>query len=72
MKKIVVLLWLVILTACAGCQSTSGPAQPLIGITSVYKVDNQNNSPSTTVNFAYVKAVAENGGVPLVLPTISG
>jgi len=24
------------------------------------------------VNFAYVKAVAENGGVPLVLPTISG
>ncbi len=72
MKKIVVLLWLVILTACAGCQSTSGPARPLIGITSVYKVDKEDNSASTTVNFAYVKAVAENGGVPLVLPTISG
>ncbi len=72
MKKIVVLLCLVILTACAGCQSTYKPSRPLIGITSVYKVDNQNNSVSTTVNFAYVKAVAENGGVPLVLPTISG
>ncbi len=72
MKKIVVLLCLVILTACVGCQSTSGPSRPLIGITSVYKVDKENDSASTLVNFAYVKAVAENGGVPVVLPSISG
>jgi len=72
MKKIVVLLWLMILTACVGCQSTSGPSRPLIGITSVYKVDEKDNSASTLVNFAYVKAVAENGGAPVVLPTISG
>lgn len=70
-KKIVVLLWLAILTACAGCQSTSGPARPLIGITSVYKVNEEDNSASTLVNFAYVEAVAENGGVPVVLPTVT-
>lgn len=71
-KKMLVLLWLAILAACGGCQSACGPARPLIGITSVYKVDKENDSASTLVNFAYVKAVAENGGVPVVLPTISG
>ncbi len=71
MKKIVVLLWLVILTACTGCQSTYKPSQPLIGITSVYKVDKEDNSASTMVGFTYVEAVAENGGVPVVLPTVT-
>lgn len=72
MKKILVLLLLAILVACVGCKSTSGPARPLIGITSVYKVDKENNSASASVDFAYIKAVAENGGVPVVLPSISG
>ena len=67
--KMILLLALAILTVCCGCRSTQGPARPLIGITSVYKPDKK--SGSTTVNFAYIKAVAENGGVPLVLPTIS-
>jgi len=71
-KKMLVLLWLAILAACGGCQSACGPARPLIGITSVYKVDKENDSAHISVNFAYVKAVAENGGVPVVLPTISG
>jgi putative glutamine amidotransferase len=71
MKKIVVLLWLVILTSCVGCRSTSGLAQPLIGITSVYKVDENNGSASTMVGFTYVEAIAENGGVPVVLPTVT-
>jgi putative glutamine amidotransferase len=70
-KKILVLLWLAILAACEGCQSTRGPARPLIGITSVYKVANKNGLASTLVGFAYVQAVAENGGVPVVLPSIS-
>jgi putative glutamine amidotransferase len=70
-KKILVLLWLVILAVCEGCQSTRGPARPLIGITSVYKVANIKALASTMVDFPYVKAVAENGGVPVVLPTIS-
>ena len=72
MKKIVGLLCLAILIFCLSCRDTSEPSRPLIGITSVYKVDKENNSPSTTVNFAYVKTVADNGGVPVVLPTISG
>ncbi|MHC4557888.1 MAG: gamma-glutamyl-gamma-aminobutyrate hydrolase family protein [Planctomycetota bacterium] len=71
MKKIVALLSLAILAACAGCQSSYDPARPLIGITSVYQEDKENNPASTSVYFAYVKAVAENGGVPLVLPTVS-
>ncbi|MHC4462125.1 MAG: gamma-glutamyl-gamma-aminobutyrate hydrolase family protein [Planctomycetota bacterium] len=72
MKKILVLLWLAILAACMGCQSYGAPARPLIGITSVYRVDKENGLASTSVDFAYVKAVAENGGVPVVLPSISG
>lgn len=72
MKKILVLLSLAILVAYGGCQNTHGPTRPLIGITSVYKVDKESGSGSTLVNFAYVKAVAENSGVPVVLPTISG
>jgi putative glutamine amidotransferase len=68
-KKILLLLVLAILTACVGCQSARGPARPLIGITSVYSADKK--SGSTSVNFAYVKAVTETGGIPLILPTIS-
>jgi len=71
MKKTVVLLWSAILIVCVSCRGTSEPSKPLIGITSVYKIDEQNNSFSTSVNFAYVQAVADNGGIPLVLPTIS-
>lgn len=68
-RKLLLLLTLAVLTVCMGCQGAHGPARPLIGITSVYKPDKKDGS--TWVNFAYVKAVAENGGTPLVLPTIS-
>jgi putative glutamine amidotransferase len=71
MKKIVGLLCLTVLIFNVSCRDTSEPSKPLIGITSVYKVDEQDDSVSTSVNFAYVQAVAENGGIPLVLPTIS-
>jgi putative glutamine amidotransferase len=70
-KKIVGLLCLIVLIIGFSCRDTSEPSKPLIGITSVYKIDEQDNSVSTSVNFAYVEAVADNGGVPLVLPTIS-
>ena len=70
-KRIFVVLWLASVVFSLGCQSTCGQARPLIGITSVYEVDKENPSAaSTTVDFAYVKAVSENGGVPVVLPTI--
>jgi len=71
MKKIVGLLCLTVIIFSVSCRDTSEPSKPLIGITSVYKIDEQNNSFSTSVNFAYIQAVADNGGIPLVLPTIS-
>ncbi len=72
MKKVLILLWLTILLACLGCQGGTSLSRPVIGITSVYKVDKENGSASTWVNFAYVEAVAENGGAPVILPTITG
>ncbi len=68
-NRILLLLCLVILSASFGCQSTRAPARPIIGITSVYSANNK--SGTTMVNFAYVKAVTEAGGAPLILPTIS-
>jgi putative glutamine amidotransferase len=68
-KKFFLLLVLANLVVCCGCQSTRAPARPLIGITSVYSASNK--SGKTSVNFAYIKAITETGGVPLVLPTIS-
>lgn len=70
MKRLLVTLWLVVLVVCIGCQSQGTSCDPLIGITSVYKVGQEDKSAYTLVNFAYVRAVAENGGVPVVLPTI--
>jgi putative glutamine amidotransferase len=58
------------ITACLGCQTHPAPCEPVIGITSVYKLDEQKNTESTLVNFAYIRAVADNGGVPVILPTI--
>ena len=71
MKKVLVLLWLTVLLGCLGCQGSSGLSRPVIGITSVYEVDKEDGSVSTWVNFAYVEAVAENGGAPVILPTIT-
>jgi putative glutamine amidotransferase len=72
MKKVLVLLSLAVLLTCLGCQSSRSLSRPIIGITSVYKVDKKNGSTSTSVDFAYVEAVAENGGAPVILPTITG
>jgi len=70
-KKIFLLLSLVVLVTGPGCQSSRSVPRPVIGITSVYKIDKEKESASTLVNFAYVQAVAENGGVPVVLPTVT-
>jgi len=69
-KKILIFLSLVIISACCGCQSNNSSSRPLIGITSVYHIDEDNGSVSTVTGFSYVQAVAENGGVPVILPTI--
>jgi putative glutamine amidotransferase len=54
----------------AGCRPAQAPLRPLIGITSVYEPAKGDKSAQTTVSFAYASAVADNGGVPVVLPTI--
>ncbi|MBN1509018.1 MAG: gamma-glutamyl-gamma-aminobutyrate hydrolase family protein [Sedimentisphaerales bacterium] len=59
------LLWTI-----TGCQHAQAPSRPLIGITSVYEPAKPKKSAETTAPFAYAAAVAENGGVPVVLPTI--
>jgi putative glutamine amidotransferase len=71
MKKTIGLLCLTVLIFSISCQYASEPAKPLIGITSVYKIDEQDNPASTSASFAYIEAVAENGGIPLVLPAVS-
>lgn len=68
-NKIVLLLCLAVLSASFGCQSTRSPARPLIGITSVYNANKK--SGTICVDFAYIKAITEAGGAPLILPTIS-
>jgi putative glutamine amidotransferase len=68
-KKVLLLLVLATLVVCCGCQSARPPARPLIGITSVYGANNKNGT--TWVDFAYIKAITETGGAPLVLPTIA-
>jgi len=71
MKARLLVVWVVLLVGCVGCQTGGGGAAgPVIGITSVYAVDKVSGSASTSVNFAYIKAVADVGGVPVVLPTI--
>jgi putative glutamine amidotransferase len=72
MKKILILFALVILMAGTGCQTNPASNRPLIGITSVYKLYDNDNSAATVVNFNYVRAVEENGGTPVILPTITG
>jgi putative glutamine amidotransferase len=56
----------------AGCQRSLAPSgsRPLIGITSVYEPAEGKKSAQATAGFAYARAVAENGGVPVVLPTV--
>lgn len=70
-KKLLLFLSLTLIPVCFGCQSNCSSSRPLIGITSVYNVDKDNGSVKTEVGFEYIKAVAENGGAPVILPTIT-
>ena len=70
MKVRLILVWQVLIVGCAGCQFGGAGGRPIVGITSVYKVSTASGAASTSVNFAYVQAVADSGGAPIVLPTI--
>ena len=70
-RRALIMSCLVAALACLGCRAkNAAPSAPVIGITSVYQADEQKNSANTLVNFAYARAVAENGGIPVLLPTV--
>ncbi|MBN1125841.1 MAG: gamma-glutamyl-gamma-aminobutyrate hydrolase family protein [Sedimentisphaerales bacterium] len=69
MRRMIWIAILVVLPVVVGC-GQSQQHRPVIGISSVYEV-NEDGGASTTVNFSYVRAVEENGGLPVVLPTVS-
>ena len=70
MKKLIILACLIMLVAGAGCNKSLSGSRPVIGITSVFEQSESNSKAQTTAGFAYVQAVLENGGVPVVLPTV--
>ena len=77
MKAKAVLPWLVFLIGCTGCRAGPTTTEPIIGITSVYEVEKWawpslpgDGGASISVSFAYVRALADVGGVPVILPTI--
>ncbi|MEN6427552.1 MAG: gamma-glutamyl-gamma-aminobutyrate hydrolase family protein [Phycisphaerales bacterium] len=59
-----------LLGMAAGCQRSRVSSGPLIGITSDYESATKDKSALTSSPFNYAQAVADNGGVPVVLPTI--
>jgi len=63
MRKTCILFCLVLIHVTGACHTVS-PQKPLIGITSVYK-DNSNS-----VSYNYVRAIEQNGAIPLILPTV--
>jgi putative glutamine amidotransferase len=64
----------VAITACdrpAPPPASSPKNRPLIGLTSVYKPAVNPYQASIYCTFTYVDAIAENGGTPVILPTLS-
>lgn len=71
MKKSLVFLSLTFSLFLAGCQTACTTYSPLIGITSIYEIKDQNDlSASASVDFSYIQPILDNGGTPLILPTI--
>lgn len=63
-------MWFAVIVAATGCQNQRTASVPVIGITSVYKAEEDSDKEQTIVNFAYVRAIVENGGAPVILPTV--
>jgi putative glutamine amidotransferase len=68
MRNIVVSCLLLVCITLSGCQSPhpSSSDKPLIGITTAYNPEDN----SLSVPAAYVDAISNNGGIPIVLPAI--
>ena len=70
-QKTIAVICLAVLVFGMGCHTSGVRQRPLIGITSVYKVDSEKKTaPSISVSFSYIRAVLESGGAPVILPTI--
>ncbi len=70
MRRVLIILWFAVFMTATGCQNQHTTSAPVIGITSVYKAGEDTGKEQTFVNFAYVRVVAENGGAPVILPTV--
>lgn len=68
-RPVVLFACLVVLSLGAGCHQSQS-SRPLIGITSDYVPAKDKEPAKTSVPFSYVQAVTDNGGVPVILPTI--
>ncbi len=68
--RLSMLLLIVSILISGCCNARVGHVRkPLIGITSTYN-EGSESSASTQVGFAYVRAVLQSGGAPVILPTI--
>ena len=70
MRRALVVLWFAVVVTATGCKNQHAASAPVIGITSVYKANEDTGKEQTVVNFAYVRAIVENEGAPVILPTI--
>ncbi len=62
---------ILLLPIVGGCPQERPDRAPLIGITSTYQGDDQQERQAAVkVGFAYVAAVCEAGGIPLILPPV--
>jgi len=68
-QPVALFVCLVALGMGAGCHPAQS-SRPLIGITSDYEPAKDKESAKTSSPFAYVQAITDNGGVPVILPTI--
>lgn len=73
MRMCTTILLLTVLLTAQGCGQAPPQAspRPLIGLTSVYKNPDSDAPATISCTFTYIAAIAENGGTPIVLPTIS-
>jgi len=74
MRRVFGFLLVLLVLVSVGC-ATGGSDKPLIGITSTYSGNRQDpdnvRRASTRVGYSYVYAVAESGGIPILLPVVS-
>lgn len=68
MKRIAIInLIVIVIIIAGGCQNTASHHRPIIGITSCFSESDN----TVSVDYKYIQAVLDNGGVPVVLPAVN-